>query len=148
MGARLKCAVPVEISHAAQIFQQQESFARVFRMHLRHMCAGRREQASDVQERAAVLPVRRCVHRDQRRSVCKRNAEIAAKARILRCGSQRARSSGKLPVEPALQLGQARVGTLIGMRIWMHFDTQGEPAGAMGRCAAARDCLMSGIVRF
>src|SRR6185369_4373398 len=102
-------AQSIEVSRVAKVFQQQESRGQVLRVDRRHVRPGGGEQRGDLQKRAAILLVRRCVHDDEAAAVGEFGAEVAPEARVRRGGRERAGQRGELRAEPALELDESEI---------------------------------------
>src|SRR5450759_2174470 len=103
-------AQSLQISGVAEVGQQQKALFEVMRINMRHMRSGLLEQFGYVQERAAILVLRRGIHHDQR-ALRVGDAEVAAEAGIGRCRGDSERLVGDLAVQP---LGKLLLALHIG----------------------------------
>ena len=144
VGKEAICDGPVrgaqrfEVRGGPEIGEQQETPREVLLEHARCIETRVGEQTCDVNERPAVLFLRRSVHGDERGHAVarERHAEIAAEARIGGRGREREVPVGKALGEPALELGESVHGETI--------------RGAGCRCADVRRrrCLAWADMRF
>ena len=92
-----------QIRARAQVGEKQEARAEILRVHCGGVHARVVEQPRDAHERAAVLFVRRRIHRDESAAILEGGAKVAPEARVFRSGGQCEARAAQFACQPALQ---------------------------------------------
>jgi hypothetical protein len=99
----------VQVGARTEVGEQQEAVLQILRVDLRGVHPGVAQQACDVEERTAVLLVRRCIHGDVGPSIVQRCTEITAEACVGGCALEPECGAAQDLAQPRVERGKTVV---------------------------------------